>query len=103
MSCVLQSGHSGDCALNLCRYNLRNGDIFVLNCARVIRGSISSQLVMCGGGVHSMPADNRCIWYMFVLCLLLCSGQSLGVLKYGVCLYRRLLVWPLLFKIHCHL
>ena len=79
MSCVLQSGHSGDCALNLCRYNLRNGDIFVLNCARVIRGSISSQLVMCGGGVHSMPADNRCIWYMFVLCLLLCSGQSVEV------------------------
>ena len=47
---------------------------------RVIRGSISSELLMCGGGVHSIlllhlvarclePID-VCIWCVFVLCLL---------------------------------
>ena len=53
-------GHSGDgcgdLALTLCTYNLRKGDLFVLSCARVRRvrrGSISSELIMCGGGVHS--------------------------------------------------
>ena len=47
---------------------------------RVRRGSISSELLMCGGGVRSMyllPLVARCletidvsIWGMFVLCLL---------------------------------
>ena len=61
MLCVwmLQKGHSGDgCVLasTLCKYNLRKVDLFVLSWARVRRvrrGSISSELIMCGGGVHS--------------------------------------------------
>ena len=84
MSCgwVLQRGHSGDgCILasTLCKYTLRKGDSFVLSWARVQQmmwGSISSQLLMCGGGVHSillLPLVARCIetiyvciWRMFV-------------------------------------
>ena len=46
----------------------------------MIQGSISSELLMCGGGVRSillLPLVARCletidvcIWHMFVLCLL---------------------------------
>ena len=67
----------------MCRYYLRNGNLFVLNWARVrrvSRGSVSSELLMCGGGVLSillLPLVARCIetidvciWRMFVLCLL---------------------------------
>ena len=79
---VLQRGHSGDgCVLasTLCKYDLRNGNLFALSCARVqqvMRGSISSELLMCGGGVRSillLPLVARCletidvcIWRMFV-------------------------------------
>ena len=37
-------------------YDLRKGDLFVPIWARVVRGSISSELLMllCGGGVHSI-------------------------------------------------
>ena len=38
---------------NLCTFDLRKGDLFVLIKARVRRvrrGSISSELLMCGGG-----------------------------------------------------
>ena len=60
MSCVwvLQRGHSGDgCDLvsNLCKYDLWKGDLLLLSWAsvkRVRRGSIYSELIMCGGGVH---------------------------------------------------
>ena len=54
MSCVwvLQRGQNGDvCDLT---YDLRKGDLFVLSWARlrrVRRGSLSSELLMCGGGV----------------------------------------------------
>ena len=59
MSCVwmLQRGHSGDgCVLasTLCKYDLRKGDLFVPSWARVrrvSRGRLSSELLMCGGGV----------------------------------------------------
>ena len=74
------------------------GDLFVLNWARVgrvRRGSISSELIMCDGGVHSiwlLPIVARCletidvcIWRMFVLIVVivwvsvgmffLCSGR----------------------------
>ena len=76
MSCVwmLQRGHSGDgCVLasTLCKYDLRKGDLFVLR-----RGRISSELLVCGGGVRSillLPLVARCletidvcIWCMFV-------------------------------------
>ena len=62
MSCVwmLQRGHSGDgCVLasTLCKYDLKKGDLFVLSWARVRlvnRGSLSSELLMCGGGVRSI-------------------------------------------------
>ena len=84
MSCVwmLQRGHSGDgCVLasTLCKCDLRKGDLFVLSWARVRRvrrGSISSELLVCGGGVRSillLPLVARCletidvcIWRMFV-------------------------------------
>ena len=55
---VLQRGHGGDgCELasTLCKYDLRKGDLFVLSWARVRRvrrGSISSEMLMCGGGVR---------------------------------------------------
>ena len=58
--CMLQRGHGGDgCVLasTLCKYDLRNGDLFVLSWARVRRvmqGSVSSELLMCGGGVRSI-------------------------------------------------
>ena len=74
--------HSGDgCVLasTLCKYDLRKGDSFVQSWARVRRvmlGSISSEMLMCGGGVRSillLPLVARsletidvCIWRMFV-------------------------------------
>ena len=67
---MLQREHSGDgCVLTstLCKYDLRKGDLFVLNWARVRRvrqGSLFSELLMCGGGVHSillLPLVSRCI------------------------------------------
>ena len=57
---MLQRGHSSDgCDLppTLCIYDLRKGDLFVLSWARVRRvrqGSISSELLMCSGGVGSI-------------------------------------------------
>ena len=56
---MLRRGHSGDgcdLASTLCKSDLRKGDLFVLSWARVRRvrrGSISSDLLMCGGGVRS--------------------------------------------------
>ena len=67
---MLQRGHSGDgCGLasNLCKYDLRKGHLFVLSWARVRRvrrGSLSSELLMCGGGVRSillLPLVARCL------------------------------------------
>ena len=79
---MLQRGNSGDgCDLTstLCKYDLRKGDLFGLNWARVrrvSRGNIFSELLMCGGGVCSillLPLVTRymetidvCIWLMFV-------------------------------------
>ena len=84
---MLQRGHSGDgCDLAsiLCKYDLRKSDLFVLSWARVrqvSRGSISSKLLMCGGGVHSillLPLVARCletidvcIWRMFVFIIII--------------------------------
>ena len=80
--CLLQMGHSGDiCVLvsTLCKYNLRKGDLLVLSLARVrrvMRGSSSSELLMCGGGVcrilllplvaRCLETIGVCIWCMFV-------------------------------------
>ena len=126
MMCVwcvdVTEGHSGDrCVLasTLCKYDLRKGDLFVLSWTRVRRvrrGSLSSELLVWGGGVRSillLPLVARCletidvcIWRMFVfmsvvvtvwgsvgmflvlLPLLKIVLFSLGVLKYVVCLCR---------------
>ena len=80
--CVLKRVHSGDgCNLvsTLCKYDFSKGDVFVLSCARLRRlrrGSLSSELLMCGGGVRSillLPLVARCletidvcIWRMIV-------------------------------------
>ena len=77
---MLQRGHSGDgCVLasTLCKYDLRKGDLFVLSWARVRRvrrGSLSSELLVCGGGVRSillltlvarcLETIDVCIWCM---------------------------------------
>ena len=40
-----------------CKYDLRKADLFVLSWARVqrvMRGCISSELMMCGGGARSI-------------------------------------------------
>ena len=53
---MLQRGNSGDgcdLAATLCKYDLIKGDLFVLSWAWVRQGSISSDLLMCRGGVHS--------------------------------------------------
>ena len=57
---VTVEGHSVDrcdLASTLYKYDLSKGYLFVLSWARVrrvIRGSISSKLLMCGGGVRSI-------------------------------------------------
>ena len=54
-------------ASTLCKYDLRKGDLFVLSWARVqqvMRGSISSELLMGGGGMRSIlsvPLVARCL------------------------------------------
>ena len=62
-------GHSGDgcdLASTLCESDLRKGGIFVLSLEKVLgvrRGSICSELLMCGGGVRSillLPPVARC-------------------------------------------
>ena len=96
MCCVCEcykGWHSGDgcnLALTLCKC-----DLFVLGWARVRRvrrRSISSELLMCGGGVCSilllhlvarcLETIDVCIWRMFVFMsvvvtvgMLLCSGH----------------------------
>ena len=93
MSCVwmLQRGHSGDgCVLasTLCKYDLRKGNLFVLSWARVRRvrrGSISSELLVCGGvrSILLLPLvarclDNRCV-YMAHVCFYVCCSDCVGV------------------------
>ena len=50
-------GFYRDLASTFCKYDLRKGDFVVLSWARVRRvmqGSISSELLMCGGGERSI-------------------------------------------------
>ena len=74
-----------------CCIFLRNGDLFVLSWARVRRvrrESISSDLLMCGGGVRSillLPRVARCletidvcIWHMFVV-VIVCVSMGMFV------------------------
>ena len=77
-----KGGHScdgSDLLSTLCRYDLRKGDLFVLSWARVRRvrrGSLSSELLLCGGGVGSillLPLVARCletIIYVYGACFL---------------------------------
>ena len=96
MSCVwvLQRGNSGDgcdLALTLCKHDLRKGDLFVLIWARVRRvrrGSISSELLMCGGGLRTilllhlvarcLETINVCM-YMAHVCLHVCCSDCVNV------------------------
>ena len=65
---MLQRGHSADgcvLALTLCKNDLRMGDLFVLSWARVRRvrrGSLSSELFMCGRGVRSILLLPLVLW-----------------------------------------
>ena len=87
---MLQRGHGDggcDLASTLYQYDLRKGDLFVLSRAsvrRVRRESISSELLMCGGGVRSillltlvarcLETIDVCIWCTFFVCCNDCVG-----------------------------
>ena len=67
---MLQRGNNGDgcdLASTLCKSDMRKGDLFVLSWAkmgRVRRESISSDMLMSGGGVCSIllyPLVARCL------------------------------------------
>ena len=92
-------------ASTLCKYDLRKGDLFVLSWARVrrvSRGSLSSDLLVCGGGVRSILLLAQVCFYVCcsdcvgvfgnVCCVAAvvenCVFLSFGVLKYVVCLCR---------------
>ena len=66
-------------ASTLCKCDLRKGDLFVLSWTKtrqVRQKIISSELLMCGGGVHNifllplmakhLETIEVCIWRMFV-------------------------------------
>ena len=92
MSCVwmLQRGHSGDgCVLasTLCKYDLRKGDLFVLSWARVRRvrrGNLSSELLVCGGGVRSILLLLMDV--VFSVCIMRCG--AVGARVWGVWVFR---------------
>ena len=71
--CCVTKRHSGDgcdLVLTLCKYDFRKRDLFVLNWARVQQmtwGSISSELVMCGGCVCSILLLPLVARYMLLL------------------------------------
>ena len=77
-------GHSGDgydLVYTLCQLDLSKGDLFVLSCAKVRqvkRTGISSELLMCGGGVRS-------------ILLLSLVARCLERIVYGACLFLCLL------------
>ena len=82
-------GPSGDgCNLvsTLCTYELRKGGLFLLSWVRVRRGSISSELLMCGGGgvcsmlflspvARCLETIDACIWHICYSDCLLCSSH----------------------------
>ena len=68
-----------DAFWHVSKYDLRNGDLFVQSWARVRRvrrGFISSEMLMCGGGLRSIlllllvarciETIDVCIWCMLV-------------------------------------
>ena len=75
---MLERGHGSDrcdLASTWCKYDLRKGDLFVLGWARVrqvSRGSISSELLIFGGGVRSillLPLVARCLRDNSCMCM----------------------------------
>ena len=89
---MLQRGHSGDgcdLASTLCKYDLRNGALFVVSWARVRRvrrGSISSDLLMCNGGVRSillLPLVARCLETIDVCIWCMVVFMSVVVIVWG--------------------
>ena len=74
---MLQKGYSGDgcdLASTLCKYDWGKGDLFVLGWERVRqvrRGSNSSELLICGGGVLSILLLPQ-LMYVYGACLFLC-------------------------------
>ena len=73
-----------DLASTLCTYDLRKVDLFGLSWARVRRGSICSEQLICGGGVHSLfycLLWNVCCVSAVVLTTADSVFLSLGVLK----------------------
>ena len=85
-------GHSGDgCELasTSCKYDLRKGDLFVLRLARVRRmrrGSVSSELLICGGGLRSillLPHVARCLETMYVCISRMFDFMSVVVTVWG--------------------
>ena len=94
---MLQRGHSGngcDLASTFCKYDLRRGYLFVLNWARVRRvrrGSISSDLLMYGGGVRGillLPRVASCLetihvcicrMFIFMSVVVIVWGSSVGM------------------------
>ena len=92
---MLHRGHSGDgcdLASTLCKYDLRKGDLFVLSWARVRWGSLSSELLMCGGGVCSillLPLVAGCLETIDVcICACLfyvCCSDCVGVCENVCC------------------
>ena len=77
---MLQRGHSGDgcdLASTFCNYDLRKGDLFDLSwerVRRVRRKTISSELLMCVGGVRSIL-----LLYVFSACVCRCDGDVICV------------------------
>ena len=93
---LLQRGNGGDgcdLASTLCKYDLRKGDLIVLSWARMRRvrlGSLSSELLMCGGAVRSilllllvaicLETIDVCIWRMFVfMSVVVTVWESVGM------------------------
>ena len=104
---VFQRGHGGDgCDLvsTLCKYDLRTGDLFVLNWARVRRvmqGSISSELLMSGGEVRRillLPLVTRYLQtiqcrYMYIahVCFYVCCSDWIWMFHWILlCIFNNL-------------
>ena len=96
VSCVLQREHSGNecilasilCKYTLYKYTLRKGDLFVLSWARVRRvrrKSISSEMLMCGGGVRSIVLLPQMAHVCFYVCYSDCVGLWECLLCNGRC------------------
>ena len=69
----------------LCNHDLRKGDLFVLRLEmvrRVMRGNISSELLMCGEVVHSILLLHlvaRCLETIYVCIWRMCVCMSVVV------------------------